>query len=88
MKSNSKIFNVKIILRGDEMTGKSSLINRFSRDDFELEYTPTVGLQRITKKILYHSNAEQLILDFYDCEKLDQSEIYKYYLFNKAGGII
>ncbi|MFX0173115.1 MAG: Rab family GTPase [Candidatus Hodarchaeota archaeon] len=42
----------KIVLAGDEMVGKTTLINRFITGSFKKEYKATIGVDIFTKRLL------------------------------------
>eukprot|EP00923_Selenidium_pygospionis_P057885 GHVN01101450.1.p1 GENE.GHVN01101450.1~~GHVN01101450.1.p1 ORF type:complete len:171 (+),score=13.68 GHVN01101450.1:158-670(+) len=41
----------KIVLIGDSGVGKSNLLSRFTRDEFNLESKPTIGVEFATKSV-------------------------------------
>ena len=44
----------KVLLVGDSMVGKSSLVLRYSKDEFRLDFVTTIGVDFLTK----HENFE------------------------------
>lgn len=66
MSSNEYIF--KIVLIGDKMVGKTSVINRYVHDRFQGRYMGTIGLNVSTKdlKIEYKGNSYIIHLLIYD----------------------
>ena len=44
--------NIKILLIGDTAVGKTSLIHKYAKDEFEENYTATIGIELITKDIV------------------------------------
>ena len=41
----------KLIVSGDQNVGKSSILNRFIKDDFHSEYHPTRGVELLAKSL-------------------------------------
>ena len=46
-------FLFKIVLIGDSAVGKSNLLSRFTRNQFNLESKSTIGVEFATKSIQY-----------------------------------
>ena len=44
---------IKVVLVGDKNVGKTSIINRFNKDEFVEEYSATIGIDLVTKSIKY-----------------------------------
>jgi len=67
--SNSEEFVFKICVLGDGAVGKTSLIKKFTKGTFEMDYIKTVGAQfsRFNKKI----NEDIIILIFWDISGQD-----------------
>jgi len=67
--SNSEEFVFKICVLGDGAVGKTSLIKKFTKGTFEMDYIKTIGAQfsRFNKKI----NEDIIILIFWDISGQD-----------------
>ena len=52
----------KLIVVGDQNTGKSSLINRYAKGTFEESYQATIGLDFLSKTIYIYDQEVRLIL--------------------------
>lgn len=48
----------KIVLIGDSGVGKSNLLTRFTRDEFNLESKSTIGVEFATKSIIVDQEGE------------------------------
>jgi len=57
----------KIVLIGDSGVGKSNLLTRFTRDEFNLESKSTIGVEFATKSIIIEDkvNPEQQKVFFF-----------------------
>lgn len=51
-KSDSSDFHYKIVLVGDSGVGKSNIISRFTKNQFNLESKTTIGVEFATKTIV------------------------------------
>ena len=51
MSSNVLMFVVAVVLIGDSGVGKSNLLSRFTRDEFNLESKSTIGVEFATKSM-------------------------------------
>ena len=49
--SGTNIENYKIVILGDQFVGKTSILNKFKYENSEEKYTPTVGIDFITKNV-------------------------------------
>jgi small GTP-binding protein len=76
----------KIIVIGDPMVGKTSLLTKFATDRFEEIYLPTIGAN-ITKKVLDIDGGRVSLMLWDIAGQKDFYEIYKSY-FNGANAII
>ena len=52
----------KLIVVGDINTGKSSILNRFTKNVFEEHYQATIGLDFISKNYIIHNQEVRLVL--------------------------
>lgn len=48
------LLKLKLIVVGDQSTGKSCLLNRFVNDKFEENYQATIGLDFQSKNVTIH----------------------------------
>ena len=46
-----KKFIIKVILLGDASVGKTSLLNKYIKNEFSLNYKATIGADFLTKQI-------------------------------------
>ncbi len=46
-------FMYKIVLIGDSSVGKTNIMSRFVREDFNIESKPTIGVEFANKNVLY-----------------------------------
>jgi small GTP-binding protein len=51
--NNKTEFSYKVIILGPSAVGKTSLLNRFVHNEFELKYKLTIGVDFLTKTIEY-----------------------------------
>lgn len=56
------LIKFKLIVVGDQSTGKSSILNRFVNDTYEADYQATIGLDFQSKNITIHDQDVRLIL--------------------------
>ena len=56
------LLTFKLIVVGDQSTGKSSLINRYTSDIFEENYQATIGIDFQTKTLFIHGKEVRLVL--------------------------
>ena len=49
--SGTNIESYKIVILGDQFVGKTSILNKFKYENSEDKYTPTIGIDFITKYI-------------------------------------
>lgn len=76
----------KIIVIGDPMVGKTSLLTKFATDKFEDIYLPTIGAN-ITKKVVEVDGGKSSLMLWDIAGQKDFYEIYKSY-FNGANAVI
>ena len=60
--SQSEMLKFKLIVVGDQNTGKSSILNRFNTNNFDDNYHSTIGLDFSNKNITIHDQDVRLIL--------------------------
>ena len=60
--SQSEMLKFKLIVVGDQNTGKSSILNRFNTNNFDDNYQSTIGLDFSNKNITIHDQDVRLIL--------------------------
>ncbi|MFX0043100.1 MAG: Rab family GTPase [Candidatus Hodarchaeota archaeon] len=53
---NDLLYNFKVIIIGPAAVGKTSIINRFVKEEFVLKYKLTIGTDFLSKTIEYKSN--------------------------------
>ena len=56
------LLKLKLIVVGDQSTGKSCLLNRFVNDTFDENYQATIGLDFQSKNVTIHDQDVRLIL--------------------------
>ena len=61
-KSVQKEFKYKLIMLGDENVGKTSIINRFKKNEYSGNYEPTLGLDFQTQSITVDNLSVKLLL--------------------------
>ncbi|KAJ9550420.1 hypothetical protein OSB04_014465 [Centaurea solstitialis] len=52
-KINMAVVKYKVVFLGDESVGKSSLIRRFMHNEFDTAYTPTIGIDFLSKTMYF-----------------------------------
>ncbi len=77
----------KVILLGDYAVGKTSLLNRFLRGEFQPEYIPTIGTEISEKEFRFSSCIIRLMLWDLGGEK-EFSEVREEYCANAQAAII
>ena len=60
--SQYEILKFKLIVVGDQNTGKSSILNRFANNNFDDNYQATIGLDFANKNVTIHDQEIRLIL--------------------------
>lgn len=60
--SGTNIENYKIVILGDQFVGKTSILNKFKYENSEEKYTPTVGIDFITKNVYLEDKTIRLIM--------------------------
>ena len=60
--SDEVLIRYKMILFGDKMVGKSSLVDRYVNDKFEQDYISTLGYNVLEKRIQYKDSTISLII--------------------------
>ena len=56
------VHKYKIVFVGDQSVGKTSIINRYTKDEFLLDNQPTVGIDFVSKSIQYDAKTVRLQL--------------------------
>ena len=64
-KLKDRLYEIKIVLLGDQSVGKSSLVNRFCSDKFEDKYKSTIGGAYLQKEVKL-KNGDMLKLHIWD----------------------
>ena len=62
--SQNEILKFKLIVVGDQNTGKSCILNRFANEIFEENYQATIGLDFLNK--IVNINGQEVHLVLYD----------------------
>ena len=60
--SATNIENYKIVILGDQYVGKTSILNKFKYENSEDKYTPTIGIDFITKNVYLEEKTIRLIM--------------------------
>ena len=60
--SGTNIENYKIVILGDQFVGKTSILNKFKYENSEDKYTPTIGIDFITKNVYLEEKTIRLIM--------------------------
>ena len=60
--SSSQIENYKIVIIGDEHVGKTSILSRYKYEVVESVYSPTVGIDFLTKNVFLEDKTIRLIM--------------------------
>ena len=75
MAAQKEIKQIKVVIVGDCMTGKSCFVRRFVNRDFTTTYEPTLGVDTI-KKSIENKSGQVYTLTFWDFSgKLDFLDI-------------
>lgn len=65
LKSVNSVNRLKVLLVGEENSGKTTFINALMLQPFNVVYKPTIGVKIYSFRVL--SNQSSLILDIWDC---------------------
>ena len=60
--SSSQIENYKIVIIGDQHVGKTSILSRYKYEVVESAYSPTVGIDFLTKNVFLEDKTIRLIM--------------------------
>ena len=60
--SGTNIENYKIVILGDQFVGKTSILNKFKYENTEEKYTPTIGIDFLTKNVYLEDKTIRLIM--------------------------
>ena len=60
--TSSQIESYKIVIIGDQFVGKTSILSRYKYEVFENEYSPTVGIDFLTKNVFLEDKTIRLIM--------------------------
>lgn len=60
--SGSNIESYKIVILGDQFAGKTSILNKFKYENSDDRYTPTIGIDFVTKNIYLEDKTIRLIM--------------------------
>ena len=59
---SSQIENYKIVIIGDQHVGKTSILSRYKYETVESTYSPTVGIDFLTKNVILEDKTVRLIM--------------------------
>lgn len=60
--SGTNIENYKIVILGDQFVGKTSILNKFKYENSDDKYTPTIGIDFLTKNVYLEDKTIRLIM--------------------------
>lgn len=60
--SGTNIENYKIVILGDQFVGKTSILNKFKYENTDEKYTPTIGIDFLTKNVYLEDKTIRLIM--------------------------
>lgn len=60
--SGTNIENYKIVILGDQYVGKTSILNKFKYENTDEKYTPTIGIDFLTKNVYLEDKTIRLIM--------------------------
>ena len=60
--SSSQLENYKIVIIGDQHVGKTSILSRYKYEVVETVYSPTVGIDFLTKNVFFEDKTIRLIM--------------------------
>ena len=60
--SGTNIENYKIVILGDQYVGKTSILNKFKYENLDEKYTPTIGIDFLTKNVYLEDKTIRLIM--------------------------
>ena len=78
----------KVIVIGDPAVGKTSLLTKFAKNQFEEKYLPTVGVNIVKEPIELKDNSATINLMFWDVAGQPQFYMLHRPYFNGADGMI
>jgi len=79
-----KRVNLKLALLGDPAVGKTSLINRYTEEDFKENYQPTLGVNIVMKKLKIEEFEIQLAI--WDIVGQDKYDLTRKMFFEGCAG--
>lgn len=60
--SGTNVENYKIVILGDQYAGKTSILNKYKWENSEDKYTPTIGIDFVTKNVYLEDKTIRLIM--------------------------
>lgn len=60
--SGTNIENYKIVILGDQFVGKTSILNKYKYENTDEKYTPTIGIDFLTKNVYLEDKTIRLIM--------------------------
>lgn len=60
--SGTNVENYKIVILGDQFAGKTSILNKYKWENSEDKYTPTIGIDFVTKNVYLEDKTIRLIM--------------------------
>ena len=87
MKTNKDIFEYKIIALGDSGVGKTSILERFSNNKFDINTFTTIGLS-FSDKVLTLKNGEKVMLKLVDTAGQEKYNALTKSYYKNAQGVL
>ncbi len=79
---------LKLTVLGDSAVGKTSLINKYITDSFTENYSPTLGVNILTKDIRFEENQSEIRLLLWDLAGQEKYELTRKMFFQGCAGAL
>ncbi len=79
---------LKLTVLGDPAVGKTSLINKYITDSFTENYSPTLGVNILTKDIRFEENQSEIRLLLWDLAGQEKYELTRKMFFQGCAGAL
>jgi len=88
MSDTNRKWALKLTVLGDPAVGKTSLINKYITDSFTENYSPTLGVNILTKDIRFEENNSEIRLLLWDLAGQEKYELTRKMFFQGCAGAL